>query len=402
MDRTFVVTATGLISAAGETDETLLAALVGRRPLAALSDEDDLAVAAIDGFDAKRYIAKRGVKDLSRASQLACSAAAANARGLTGVAAEDIGVVFGSAWGSVSTVIEFEREAHVQGARFVDPILFTETVANVPAGQVAILYGWSAFNMTVSAGAASGVAAIRQALAFLEEGRAAVAVAGGGDALNRPVLRALRRRGLVGNDPGSLPLAASRAGPIGSEGACFLTLESPDHAKRRGAAALAAIRASAGRFVAGAAPGGLLARASLAELIRELATAADLALSAIDLVVLSASGQREGDVEEGGAVLDVFGDGRGGPPVIAPKGVLGETWGASGVLAVAAAIAMMRNASIPAAPNGFTAAPELSGLNVPHETLRRPVRNALILDRTDSGEQFGLVVSSMESHDPRH
>jgi hypothetical protein len=32
-------------------------------------------------------------------------------------------------------------------------------------------------------------------------------------------------------------------------------------------------------------------------------------------------------------------------------------------------------------------------MNVPRETLRRPVRNALILDRTDSGHQLGVVMS---------
>jgi len=393
MTGSFVVTGAGMVTAAGDTPQAILQALLARTPLAAARLDDGGVVASIAEFDPKRYILRKGVKDLSRTSQLACSAAGANARAIEAVAAEDVGVVFGSAWGSLTTVIEFEREAYLQGARFVDPILFTETVSNVPAGQVAILYGWSAFNVTVSSGSASGLAGLRQALAFLEEGRALVAVAGGGDELNLQLLRALRRSGIVTDRLGSLPLAEGRSGPAGGEGACFLTIESDEHARHRGAAALAAVRASGSRFVPRSTQGSGGARESMAGLIRQLTTRSGLEFSAVDLVVLSASGLLGGDVEEAGAVLDVFGDGPEAAPVMVPKSILGETWGASGPLAAAIAIEVMRTSTVPAAPYGFALAPELAGLNVPSETLRRTVRNALILDRTDSGHQLGLVLS---------
>ena len=374
--------------------------MLARRSFASTRPDDDVVVAAIDGFDVRRYVAKKGVKDMSRTSQLACSAAAGNSRGIEGVAAEDVGVVFGSAWGSLTTVIEFERAAYLDGARFVDPILFTETVSSVPAGQVAILYGWSAFNVTVSSGSASGLAGLRQALAFLEEGRGSVAVAGG-DEINLPLLRALRRRGLVTNDAGSLPLAMGRSGPVGAEGACFLTIESEQHARRRGVQAVATVRSSGGRFAPGVARDDCGARESMAGLIRHLTTQAGLELREVDLVVGSASGQLDGDAEEAGAVLDAFGDGPAAPPVMLPKSVLGETWGASGALAAALAIEVMRTSSVPPTPQGFVLANDLEGLHLPCEILRRRMRNALILDRTDSGDQLGLVLSLMEPHDRR-
>ena len=399
MTGSIVVTGAGMVTAVGDTPQAILKALLARTPLAAARLDDGGVVASIAEFDPKRYILRKGAKDLSRTSQLACSAAGANARAIEGVAAEDVGVVFGSAWGSLTTVIEFEREAYLQGARFVDPILFTETVSNVPAGQVAILYGWSAFNVTVSSGSASGLAGLRQALAFLEEGRALVAVAGGGDELNLQLLRSLRRSGIVTDRLGSLPLAEGRSGPVGGEGACFLTIESEEHATSRGSVALAAVRASGSRFVPGGTAGNGGARESMAGLIRQLTALAGLELPAVDLVVLSASGLLDGDVEEAGAVLDVFGDGPDAAPVMVPKSILGETWGASGPLAAAVAIEVMRTSVVPAAPHGFVLSPDLLGLNLPGETLRRPVRNALILDRTDSGHQLGLVLSLTEPHD---
>ena len=162
--------------------------------------------------------------------------------------------------------------------------------------------------------------------------------------------------------------------------------------------ALAAVRASGSRFVPGGTAGNGGARESMAGLIRQLTALAGLELPAVDLVVLSASGLLDGDVEEAGAVLDVFGDGPDAAPVMVPKSILGETWGASGPLAAAVAIEVMRTSVVPAAPHGFVLSPDLLGLNLPGETLRRPVRNALILDRTDSGHQLGLVLSLTESH----
>jgi 3-oxoacyl-[acyl-carrier-protein] synthase II len=331
----FIVTGVGLVSAAGDTAESVLAAMLLGTPLAS---------AAIDGFDATRYLPRKGVKDLSRLSQLACAAAAANARGLSDVAPEEVGVVFGSAWGSLATVIEFEREAHLQGARFVDPILFTETVSNVPAGQVAIRFGWSAFNATLSSGTASGLASLRQAVSFLAEDRGAVAVAGGGDEINPRLISALRTRGWTG--------------PAAGEGACFLTIEREGHARSRDASALGSITASAERF--GDAP---------AELMRTLVERAGLRAGDIDLVVLSEAGE--------GAVAEVFGEGPDAPAVVIPKTILGETWGASGSLATALALEIMRTSMVPA----------VSG---PH---RRDVANALIVDRADLGQQLGLVLS---------
>jgi 3-oxoacyl-[acyl-carrier-protein] synthase II len=308
----------------------------------------------------------------------------------------------GSAWGSLDTVIAFEREAHLQGARFVDPILFTETVSNVPAGQVAILYGWSAFNATVSSASASGLASLRQALLFLEEGRGSIAVAGGCDEVNAPVLRALRGRGLVAGTASSLPLSAQRSGPVGGEGAAFLTIEAEAQARERGAQPIAAIRGTEACFSPGgtAEPGA--ARHSMAALIRRLAERAGIAPRNVDLVALSASGSIDGDAEEAGAVVDVFGRGPSAPPVVAPKWIFGETWGASGALAVAIAVEAMRTSTVPGSPIGFVLDQTLDGLNVPSESLRRPMRNALILDRTDSGHQFGVLVSVVEPHDAGH
>ncbi len=352
----FVISGTGMVTRAGVSAAAVIASIGSGRSFGT-APSGGFHAAPIDDFDPKAHIVRKGAKDLSRTSQLACAAAAQNAAELLGVPPDDVGVVLGSAWGAVSTVIAFEREAHVQGPRFVDPILFTETVSNVPAGQVAIHYGWTAFNATVSSGSASGLAAIRQAIELLEDGRGAVAVAGGADEMNLAVLGAL-------SSTGSLP------GGAYGEAACFLTIESEDHARRRGAHPAARFLASGHRF-----------RSSMASLVREVVAAAGVAPDSVDLIVTSAAGGNEPPGEESAAVAEVFGDSP--VPVVTPKTLLGETWGASGAIAVAVAIEAMRASAMSDWPR-----------RVPRF---RPMRTALILDRSDSGHQLAAVVALAEA-----
>jgi len=79
---------------------------------------------------------------------------------------------------------------------------------------------------------------------------------------------------------------------------------------------------------------------------------------------------------------------------MAPKGVLGETWGASGPLAVVAACEAMRTGTVPGPPRGLVLDPDLLGLHLPEGTLRRPVRNVLVLDGSTTGHAIALVVST--------
>ena len=163
-----VVTGAGLVAASGPGPDDLHRTLCGGVPLwtAGTGGATDGAPggrsfpsAPITGFEVRAILDRRGLKDLSRTSQLACGAAARAAGGLAAVEPETIGVVLGTAWGSLTPVVDFEWETCTVAPRQVDPLLFAETVPNVPAGQVSIHLGWSAFNLTLSSGAASGIEA---------------------------------------------------------------------------------------------------------------------------------------------------------------------------------------------------------------------------------------------------
>jgi len=387
----WAVTGAGLVSVAGSSPEALFDAIASGRARLTRNDSLDVACAPIEGFDPKRHLDRKGLGDLSRTSQLACAAASLLAPALGGVPPAEVGVVLGTAWGSLKTVVAFERAAQVDGPRFVDPFLFAETVANVPAGQIAIVFGWSACNATVSAGSASGLSALCSAIDLLVEERAQVVVAGGADELNPPLLMAWRDEGRLTKEPGSLPCAATRSGPVAGEGACLLAIESLERAAARGARPLARI-AAAGSVSAIAGTTG--ARRAVSALAGTLLQEAGIARDQIDLIVLSANGDKERDTEEALGVMEVFGRGDAAPPLVAPKGTIGETWGAAGPLAAVVALEAMRRGTIPASPLHAMLDPALDGLRFPTEETRGEVRRAMILDGAAGELIAGIVLEN--------
>lgn len=309
------ITATGVVTGAGDSADALFASV------AAGAGGPPPTSRRIEDFDVRRYVDRRGMKHMSRGSQLACAAAGGVARSLEGVDGRGVGVVYGSAWGCLNTIVRFERAAHVDGPRFVDPILFTETVANVPAGQVSIAFGWSALNATVSAGMASGLEAIRLAIDLLDDDRASVIVAGGGDETNPHMDR--ETRGAHG------------------EGACVLAVESDAHAKRRRAPTLGRLRGAVGCF-AGTGDG---AKSRCRRALDRLFDRAEIDAGQVDLVVVPGDLDRSAETAAVVAARELVGPDRA--RWWSPMPGLGECWAANGPASLVLALEAMRRRTLP-------------------------------------------------------
>jgi 3-oxoacyl-[acyl-carrier-protein] synthase II len=336
------VSGTGAITAAGDGVAPVVARMRAGAPLAR-TVERGVPCAGIAGFDGSRYVERKGLRHLSRTSQLACAAASLVAPTLSGVSPERVGVVLGSAWATLDAIVRFEREAHVEGPRFVDPGLFAETVPNVPAGQVSIFFGWSAFNATVTSGTASGLVAVERAIEILEDGRGDVAVAGAADELSLHALGALAAGG------------ACPAGFVAGEGACLLALESAEHVRSRGASALGRVRI-AGSHWSRETP-------AHARWLAALLDRARVAPASVDLVVRSGDERRVDPILR--EVLDP-----GAPRRSESTAVLGETWAAAGPLGIAIALEAFAQAG------------------------GRPVREALVVDASAEGHVAAVLLSA--------
>jgi 3-oxoacyl-[acyl-carrier-protein] synthase II len=249
------------------------------------------------------------------------------------VAADRIGLSFGTGLGCLLTNAEFYQKVVEQGPKAASPRLFAYTVSSAAAGEVSIALGITGPNATQHAGIAAGLAAVGYGFDLIEMGRADVVLAGGADACGPALIEALGNMGLVKARGQARPFADAVPGVVPSEGAGILVLEGAQSAARRGVAPRASIAGYAAGFepsLASAAPrsGGIAAT------MRRALTHAGVEPDGVDLVVASAHGT-PCDAAELAAIREVIGD---RAEVWAPKAEGDEAFAASAVLGMARAL----------------------------------------------------------------
>jgi 3-oxoacyl-[acyl-carrier-protein] synthase II len=276
---------------------------------------------------------------------------------------EETGVFLGTSFGPSSYSERILRQVLLEGPTAASPMLFTESVANAPAAQVALLAKAYGPNVTITEREASGVMALGRAAWAVAEGRATAAFAGGVEELC-PLLHAvLDGYGALarGPDEAPRPFDAGRRGFVLGEGAVMAVVERARAAAARGVEPLARIAFFARGFDRTAPATSWSARpAALSRRLERALSEAGWSPESVDLVVSGGSGSRPGDRAEARVLVEAWG-GRPLPPVIAPKGILGDWVGAP----VAGALAALEGVAFGATPGFERVDPEL-GL-MPHD-----------------------------------
>jgi 3-oxoacyl-(acyl-carrier-protein) synthase len=95
-----------------------------------------------------------------------------------GLQPEATGVYLATPDAGAEAALAFWREALAAGVGFANPHLFPWTLASSPASHIALALGCRGPNVTLVGGAGAAVAALQQALADLQRGRVAAALAG--------------------------------------------------------------------------------------------------------------------------------------------------------------------------------------------------------------------------------
>lgn len=244
------------------------------------------------------------------------------------------GVLLATAFGASSFTQRMLDQILEEGAEAVSPFLFMESVANAPAGQVAIQCRAGGPNHTLCQRESGPLAALGRGAAEVARGRASRVLAGAAEEVTPLLHTVLDRFGALSDLP--RPLDRRRDGFLAAEGSTVLLLEPEAAALRRGAALRARVRAWGGAFDPGA------PRADWgsdpAPLVRSLRRGLEhqgLGPGDVDAVVSGASGARRGDRLEASVLRELFADAV--PPVLVPKGVTGEyggAWLAAAVLAL--------------------------------------------------------------------
>ncbi len=273
-------------------------------------------LAGICDFDPLRHQARRDLRRGTRAGSVAiyCSNEAVIDSGLDweNVDRSRVGIYLGvTEHGNVETENEiYEIKGYDYDTSYWSHHHNPRTVANNPAGEVALNMSIWGPHYTIGAACAAGNAGFIQGAQMLRLGECDVALAGGvSESIHTfGIFASFRSQGALAehDDPtrASRPFDLRRNGIVVAEGGCVYVLERLEDARRRGARIYAellgyAMNTDATDFV-------LPNPQRQAECLQLALSRAGLAPEAIDIVSTHATGTTSGDAQECQALRQIF------------------------------------------------------------------------------------------------
>ena len=396
MKRKVVVTGIGAVTPIGNTAaESWQAAKEGKCGIAPITHYDTSSQKAklageVKGLNVEDYIDKREIRKMDRVTQLAMVAAhQAMADSGLNMEAEDAtrcGVIVSSGIGGLSTIESEHSKGLEKGFDRVSPYFIPMVISNMPAGHIAIEFGFKGMCSCAVTACASGSNAIGDSFRQIRDGYADVMLCGGTEASITPLgvggftsLKALH----TGTDPqrASIPFDAQRSGFVMGEGAGILILEEYEHAKARGSKIYGEVVGYASNcdahHITAPAPGGEGA-ARCMKLALE-----DAGLNPEDIGYINAHGTSTpmNDACETAAIKTAFGNYAQKLCVSSTKSMTGHLLGASGAVEAIFTVMAVKDDFIPATINYKEADPACDLDIVPNTgrqcTLKAAMSNSL-------------------------
>ncbi|MEU3049768.1 beta-ketoacyl synthase N-terminal-like domain-containing protein [Streptomyces sp. NPDC006984] len=249
-------------------------------------------------------------------------------------AAEDVGVVLGTAGGGLTGYLQVLHDGLTLGPELVSPYQGPQGSLNTAASDLSIAAGAQGPVLTLTAGRCAGAHALTVAADWLRTGQARAVLVAAVDVLDPVRLAAGRTTGR------SAPFAPGRGGALPGEAAVVFVVEESEPARARGARVHAEITGL------DAVRGADVAETANRAVDRVLATTG-LARDRIGLVASSACGDEGTDRDEALALASATAE---GTPVFSPFGTLGDCAGGTALLQVALAARALAEGRTPPTP----------------------------------------------------
>ena len=341
-----VITGVGLTSPNGNDLETyrknLLAGVSGVSPYEIRYFGKT--VAGQCDFDNQRHQSRKTLRRGTRAGSVAiyCANEAVQSAGidLDAVGKHNVGVYVGTTeHGNVETEQQiYEISKYDYDTSYWSHHHNPRTVANNPAGEVTLNMGITGPHYAIGGACAGGNLGIIQGAQMLQLGEVDVAIAGGvSESIHTfGIFASFKAEGALGEnaDPTkvSRPFDSERNGIVVSEGGCLYVLERYDDAVKRGANIICElagwhVNSDAADFV-------LPLPERQNQCMRGALDRAGMAPDDIHIVSTHATSTPMGDIQESGAVREVFGD-SSSTNINNTKSYIGHTMGAAGSLELA-------------------------------------------------------------------
>ena len=309
----------------------------------------------IDDFDPNDVIGRKAARRMDLYSQYALQSAIEAMEmaeiNETNTKPVDMGVIYGSGIGGLTTIQEQIIKMHDKGPRRVSPMFVPMSIANMAAGNISIHFNAQNICTSIVTACATGTNAIGEAFRQVKEGRAKVMIAGGSEA-------SVNEIGIAGfaaltslsqaTDPlkASLPFDKARQGFVLGEGGATLVLEDLEHAQKRGANILGEIvgygATSDAYHITSPDPTGAGAARAMELAIKE----AGINPSEISYINAHGTATHANDEGESKAINQVFGS-DSNVRVSSTKGMPGHLLGAAGAIEAVLTVAALQKGQLP-------------------------------------------------------
>lgn len=264
------------------------------------------------------------------------------------------------------------------------------TVANNPAGEVSLNLGITGPAYAIGAACAAGNLGLIHAAQMLRLGEVDFAICGGVSESIRTfgIYAGFKSQGALATheDPAkaSRPFDRDRNGIVIAEGGALYTLERLEDAQKRGAKIYGEI---AGYRVNSDASDYVLPNPTRqAECVRQALKSAGMEPSDIHIVNAHATATPQGDIQECGALRDVFGEGCPDTHINNTKSFIGHAMGAAGALELAGNIPSFEDLTVHPTINVDNLDPECA---LPGLVLNKPVKAKKV--DTILNNSFGML-----------
>lgn len=420
--RSVVITGLGVVSPLGLGIETFWNGLLqGQSGVRRIQQYDPTGLPLVIGgevpdFDPKQHVKPRkSLKVMSREIQFAFTAAemALQHAGLQvgQFPPERLGVVFGAdmIYGELSEVQEavlasFDPEAREynlrgwaeNGMSKIFPLWMLKYLPNMPACHVAIANDARASCNSIILGEVGALVALSEGMRSIERGDADIMIVGGvGHQINPSSITFRANQELVKSpeDPQNAcrPFDAQRIGSVFGEGCGAIVLEAAEHARQRGAKALARVASYAIRHEPNK-QGDPLTGSAMRAVLASCLTQAGIEPKQLAHVHAHGLGQIAADALEAQCINSVAGQ----APVLAIKGATGNSSAGSGALELAASVMSLQHNLIPPSRNCHRVAADCPIDVVRHEPRPTQGRYALKLNYANAGQAVAVLIERGE------
>ena len=407
MNRRVVITGLGAISPIGNNVNENWKGIenkvcgIDRISLFDASDYKTKFAAEVKNFNPLDHFEVKQARHLDRSSQFAIIAAreAFKDSGITeeNTDFERCGIYISSGIGGLNTIQDQCEVNCIKGHNRVSPMFIPMSIANMPAGNVAIDLGLKGESMAIVTACASSTHAIGEAYKTIKYGTEDIVFAGGTEA-------SICRAGIAGfenmkaltnateKERASIPFDKERSGFVMGEGAAVLVLEELEHAQKRGAKIYAEVvgfgATSDAYHITSPAPDGEGAARAMKRAMED----ANIKPEEINYINAHGTSTHLNDLTETLAVKKALGEAAKNVMMSSTKGNTGHLLGAAGAIEAIICVKAIENKLVPPTIN-YKEKDEECDLNiVPNETVKADIKVAMSNSLGFGGHNSSIIL----------